>query len=315
MLTKSGDMKLNTIPTTILTSLFLFVCALIFFVLKLHAEEHNLSEQDEMEEVTTVRLLGHGIGLKFLSLALQHTEDLYGPFHIETFDTKINSTKRKLLEIQSSRLVDVVLLPANKEAASDLHLVAFPLHLGLLGLRVVAVQHQNLENVEACETIEDLRQFSFGHGKDWLDTRILQHNRIPVVLGDSIENLYKMMLKQRFDCFSRGVMEFQVEKRDYRIGGIEPIQTFYLYYPYMDCFYVSPDKKELAERILIGLKRSYADGTYLKGITELYGSDLEHLTGSTTRVIHLDNPFMPEESLQALNMYMLPTLKQLVGKP
>lgn len=287
-----------------------------FSTVILFAEEPSKPELISVKENSTIRYYGGDIGFIYevLMNAIYLTQDTHGILEIKSMHMNLGSTKRKVMEIKSARSFDIAPLPAMIQPDEELVMIPFPIHQGMFGVRVLIAHQDSIQALESCMTLDDLKRFTFGHGKDWSDTAILQHNQIPVVLGDSAQNLYHMLLKKRFDCFPRAIEEVNTEKQRYGLIDTKPVESFYVYYPYIVCYFVSRENQAFADRLLEGLKQSFHDGSYQKILHYFYQEELVQVTQQKKRVIHLENPFLSEQSLQLVQTYMMPELKSLLEK-
>lgn len=175
--------------------------------------------------------------------------------------------------------------------------VRIPLFKGLLGNRTIIVHRDNKDIFANVKTLDDLRKFTFGQGRNWADSEILRANGLKVENGP-YEGLFMMTDGKRFDGFPRGIHEpySEIEKHpDLKLAVDEHILLVYKMPFYL---FVTPKRPELAEALRKGLMLAINDGSFDRYFYEnpfiiktLANSNIKKRT-----IIELKNPGLPPET-------------------
>lgn len=202
--------------------------------------------------------------IDLLKLAMDKTVESDGPYSIKPVADKMTQS-RGLDSLGKGDQVNVGFFPTNKERELRFLSVKIPLLRGLLGCRVSLIRRGDLEGFSQIESLDQLRQrYLAGFGSQWADMKILQGNSMPVVGAAKYENLFKMLMRKRFDYFPRGINEAwseAAEKHDaYPDLVVDPYIA--LYYPYPVYFFVNKKDAALADRIERGLMAALEDGSF-----------------------------------------------------
>lgn len=175
--------------------------------------------------------------------------------------------------------------------------VRIPLFKGLLGNRAIIVHEDNKTIFANVKTLEDLRKFTFGQGRNWADTEILRANGLKVENG-TYQGLFMMTDGKRFDGFPRGIHEPYAEIQKYPDLKLAVDENILLIYKMPFYLFVTPKKPELAEALHKGLMQAIYDGSfdnYFYGnpfiVKTLANSNIKQRT-----VIELKNPGLPPET-------------------
>jgi hypothetical protein len=75
------------------------------------------------------------------------------------------------------------------------------------------------------------------------------------------DSLLEMTERERFDCFLRGVHEAPAEAAKYPALAVE--RELLIVYPFTSFFFVNKDDTQLAADLENGLKKAYADGSFM----------------------------------------------------
>ncbi|WP_016954391.1 hypothetical protein [Catenovulum agarivorans] len=171
---------------------------------------------------------------------------------------------RAAKQMQQGRSVQVMWAAARTDWEASLIVVKHPILKGLMGQRVLLINRQNQLQFSKIESVEELKKLRLGAGHTWSVTAIFQHHQFNVVTSSSYEGLFKMLAKDRFDYFPRGVSEvlneFDARKALYPNMAIEEsiiLQTDLPVY-----FYVTPVDPILALDITNGLSAIIENGRF-----------------------------------------------------
>lgn len=162
------------------------------------------------------------------------------------------------LQIGDFNVMDVGAAPRLAEQA---RLLPFPLDLGLSGYRLLLVRRDRVDALQAVYTLDDLKQFSFGQGPDWVDARILRHAGMKVDEAQFLA-LFRMLEARRFDAFPLGIDEAALLLQRYQ--SLAPscvvFEGWCLHYRFARVFVVAPGQDRLYDALHVGLERIFANG-------------------------------------------------------
>lgn len=234
--------------------------------------------------------------LALLRLALNETVGEYGDY--ELVQQQIFAGQSRRLRMLQEGDLDLAWSMTSCEREKDLLPVRIPMQKGLLGYRIFIIKPCMESAFAQVKSLEDLKAFSAGQGHDWPDRKILEGNGLHVVSSATYAGCFRMLLRGRFDCFPRGVVEPWDEVAQYPDGGLTVEKTLMLRYPAPIYFFVSRDNPELARRMEKGLRKALADGSFddLFYNNPYHRKALEKARIKVRRVIDLVNPLLPPET-------------------
>jgi ABC-type amino acid transport substrate-binding protein len=234
-----------------------------------------------------------------LRTALEKTKPKWGPYRLVAGD--VMTERRQAYELRNATgNLTVMYLGTTPDFERELVPVRIPIDRSLGGYCVFLVRAGEQARFDAVRTLDDLRQFTYGLGSDWIDVEILRSNGFKVVTGSSYDGLFEMLVNRRFDVFPRGAVEIldeyaqrRSELRDLRIED-----GLILYYPLPMYFWFAkdPEGHRLAERAEAGLRVMLADGSYDAIFDRHQRSKIERLRLKTRKVFRIDNPFLGPET-------------------
>lgn len=202
-------------------------------------------------------------------------------------------------EVQSQGLLNLCWTTSDPEIEQTLRPIRIPILKGLLGYRILIINKNNKYKFSQVKTLEDLKQFTFGQGKTWTDTKILQANGFKVITTNKYPGLFLMVDGQRFDAFPRGVNEpFGELAQRPDMNDLMVEETILLVYRMPFYLFVSRDNPKLGNDIETGLNRAVADGSFDK----IFYSEpnikdvLDKANMKNRRMFHLNNPFITKET-------------------
>jgi Bacterial extracellular solute-binding proteins, family 3 len=198
---------------------------------------------------------------QLLSLAFAKTADTEGHLSIKVFSADM-SNARVMADLKNNINYDVAWNGLNTEREQDLIPIRISLLKELSEYRVLMIRKEDQEKFSAVKSIDDLRQFTAGSGATWTSTQILKKNNLPVVAVNRARVLFPMLKAKRFDYISRNMFEAWEEEELFKDEGFVIERTLLLHSGVPYYFFVSKEKKALAERIERGLKLAIADGSF-----------------------------------------------------
>jgi hypothetical protein len=230
-----------------------------------------------------------------LEEALERTEDTHGPARLVRHEEMIHKARQEgeLARPGGDREVDVIYNSSSLEREEKLWPVRIPLLKGILGYRIFLIREGDQEKLAQVQTLEELKQYSIGQGKNWADVEILEHNGFEVVKGDT-KTLHRMLAGGRFDLFSRGINEAPQEY-DENVGELPELrveENLLIYYPFVRYFFFAKDDEALAARVEEGLNRLIADGTFDQMFNDYTEGFLSKVDLKNRKLFKLENPFV-----------------------
>jgi hypothetical protein len=230
---------------------------------------------------------------RVLRAALDATRGTYGDYVVEP-GVSLNE-RLQLFEMQrpNGRLNIIVRNPT-VALEQALQPIKVPIDKGLLGYRVFLIRAQDASRFAAVQSLDDLRQFSFGQGRDWSDVAIYAASGLKVITGSSYEGLFGMLMLHRFDAFGRGVSEvaaeFKQAHQQYPQLLIE--NELLLYYPLPVYFWFprTAEGDRHAQRVAEGMALIVANGTLDRLFNEEYGAVIKAMHLHKRRIFKIANP-------------------------
>jgi hypothetical protein len=237
---------------------------------------------------------------RLLAQALAITEPRFGAFLLR--EAVLPMTERRALqELETGRGSITVLVHGNvADYEQRLLPIRFPLDKGLLGYRVFLIRGEMQSELNLVRSVDDLRRYTIGQGREWGDVTILRKAGLSVVEGTSYEGLFAMLAAGRFQLFSRSVVEVGEElargKPQYQELTIE--RRLLLYYPLTRYFYVtrSPSGHLLAQRITEGLERMLKNGSFDRSFEDFKGPFEGQLGFRNRLLMRIANPLQTVET-------------------
>lgn len=202
-------------------------------------------------------------------------------------------------EVKNQGLLNLCWTTSDPQIEQELRPIRIPILKGLLGYRILIINKKNQYKFSQVKTLDDLKQFTFGQGKTWTDTKILQANGLKVVTTNKYPGLFHMVDGERFDAFPRGVNEpFGELAQRPDMTDLKVEDTILLVYRMPFYLFVSRDNPKLGNDIETGLNRAVADGSFDK----IFYSEpnikdvLEKANMKNRRIFNLNNPFLTKET-------------------
>ena len=135
-----------------------------------------------------------------------------------------------------------------------------------------------------------------GQGHDWDDVKVFNYNKFRVETSTSYEGLFKMLIHERFDFFSRSIKEivheYEARKNMYPHLLIE--ENILLYYPWPKYFFVNKKDYKLADRLLRGLNIMIKDGSFDNWFKKYHQKTISEANIKGRRLFKIKNPLLPQ---------------------
>ncbi|GAA5217353.1 hypothetical protein ACFSJ3_17970 [Corallincola platygyrae] len=232
-----------------------------------------------------------------LNMALEKTEDQYGSTTVDE-SARVMNRERALLELELGEKLHVMAEAVKPEWEQKLIPVRFPIRKGLQGYRLFLVRRQHLPLFAQVQTFEQFSLIPTGSGAHWSTRWAMEKAGMEVVTGIDYESLFRMLSRDRFLSFGRGVNEvFDELKQHQRLyTDLEVEPTLALYIPLPTYFFVSPKYPELASRIEQGLMRMLDDGSFDQLFMEYHGDDIARAKLSQRKIFRIENPNLSSDT-------------------
>ncbi|MGB3611559.1 MAG: diguanylate cyclase [Cellvibrio sp.] len=232
--------------------------------------------------------------IDMLRLALRHIEQ---PYRLEIGSQDLTQA-RVNEEVRIGGELDLAWTSVDAELESKVLPIRIPLFKGLLGYRILIINKHNQAKFDSVETLDDLRQFTFGQGRTWADAAILESNGFKVIKANKYPSLFYMVEGGRFDAFPRGVNEpfGELAQRPELELAVE--KNLMIAYKMPFYFFVSKNNPELAQDIETGLNRAIANGSFDEAFLSAPAVKdvIEKANMKSRKVFYIDNPTLSKET-------------------
>ena len=247
------------------------------------------------------RLKDNPVAYKILELALDRTVASHGAYRLVS--SRKMEQDRAVIQLTQNEAIDIANFAPDAEREKKLLPIRIPVTQGLLGYRVCLINKNSQSKFDGIQSLDSWRNrgLKIGQGKGWPDTSILEANDLSVVKSPKYSPLFAMLKKGRFDCFSRSISELMPELINNPALTLE--ENTLLVYRLPTFFFVSKKAPDLANRIEQGLLMAYEDGSVANLLHTHYQTVFTTMNISKRTLIHLDNPYLTEETKAALNQF------------
>lgn len=204
-----------------------------------------------------------------------------------------HAREKKLLENGQS---DIFWAATSEAYEASLIAIRIPIFRGLLGHRIAIIPEEDQGKYANIKTKEQLLKYKIGQGEGWTDSALLKLAGFHVIESADVDNLYKMLLADRFDLFFRGVMEPWVEVEQFKHLPLAVEKDLLVIYPMPAYLFITPHKPELAEIIEAGLWQALEDGSFDKLLVNdrFFNQALRSLKPQERNIIRLKNQTLPK---------------------
>ena len=227
-------------------------------------------------------------------LALSKIENNY---KIELIDSNTYTQARSLEEVAAGNM-DIMWTATDQELEDKLLPIRIPLYKGLLGHRIFIIRKGDQARFNRVRNFDDLKQFKFGQGTTWADSKILAANGLTVIKAMKYESLFHMLDGNRFDAFPRGVQEPWAEIASH--PGLPLAAETHIMFVYRMPFYLFTNKKnkKLAQDLELGFNRAIADSSFDKLFysSPIVQSVMDNANLDSRIIFELKNPTLPKET-------------------
>lgn len=233
-----------------------------------------------------------------LKLTLQKTVPEYGPYQLQYF-TEPMSSNRSMLETEKGSRLDLQFSSHWRGHFVDptkVIPVEFPVLNGMLGLRNLITTEATKQNLDNIRNIMNFKQLVAGMGV-WIDVEIFAANQIEVVEAQTLEALFPMLVRGRFDYIPLSMLDAHTTLTTRKIDfpGIALNREISVFYPLPFYLYVNARKPELAERLKKGVELALADGSIDSLFSQHFFYVRPELQAKKRKLVVLDNPLISAE--------------------
>lgn len=243
--------------------------------------------------------------INMLRLALSHIDK---PYRID-ISTKDMTQARVNEEVRIGGDLDLAWTSSDARMEATVLPIRIPLFKGLLGYRILIINKHDQAKFDRVETLEDLKQLTFGQGRTWADTNILESNGFTVIKTNKYPSLFYMVEGGRFDAFPRGVHEpfGELAQRPELELAVE--KNLMLAYKMPFYLFVSKNNPGLANDIETGFNRAIANGSFDEAFMNApeVKDVIEKANMKHRKVFYIDNPTLsPETPLDRAELWFDP---------
>lgn len=233
-----------------------------------------------------------------LVAALAATSKTHGDWNLSIDNTDYPTAEDEASVFRTKGFDIFGTVAGNPKLASEKKiLVPLPLMKGLLGYRILIIRAEDKEKFAAIKSANSLKKLRMGIPATWADAELFRKNGYQVIEKGSFDDVFTRLHKNEFDYVSFGANEVTgvFADRAASVGKLAIDQSLLVYYPFPLVFYVNPNNKALAERVILGLETITANGELDKIFNRYFGKDLAQLKLKERQVIELENPLLPAE--------------------
>jgi ABC-type amino acid transport substrate-binding protein len=233
--------------------------------------------------------------VQLLKLALDKASGPEDTYQLQAYPTSV--TQARGLALLAANEIDVVFLATNKAREEKYLPIRIPILRGILGYRVFLIHKDSKERFARIKSFEQLRdRYRAGFGSHWADYQILETNGIHLIGVASDENLFKMLIKKRFDYFPRGINEAwdEVQSKGKEYPALMVEENLAFYYPFPVYFFVNKANHKLANIIEHGLEIALKDGSFKELFLKHHAAVLDRVKFEKRLLFTLKNPTLPD---------------------
>ncbi|WP_432454253.1 MULTISPECIES: hypothetical protein [unclassified Agarivorans] len=233
-------------------------------------------------------------GYQMMALALKNSGK---PYQLQLYPLAVNT--ERAFSLLSEGKLSAADNAADSSLEEQFNMVPIPLDGGLLGWRLFIIHQNQVEDFAKIKTLQQLHSKTAGQGRAWPDVVILKSAGLQVITSSKIENLLKMLDRERFDFFPLGAGEIYGFLRFYKakLPNLVIENSLVLVYPSGHFFYVNKENTELYADIIKGLENAYSQGSYQRLMSNhpFMKEGLGKAQLATRTAIHIKNPLNSEK--------------------
>lgn len=229
--------------------------------------------------------------MSLLKAALEASSSRYGAYQLKVSSLHMER-ERLLQEMLKGESVNLSGQVTSAEWENRLIPIRIPLDKGLSCYRISLIDERSQSAFSAVRTLDELKQYRVGAGRQWSSTSIYRYAGLPLVESNSTLGLHSMLAAGRFQYFPRAIDEAIYEQAAYvqEFPALAVERSFALYIPAPRYFFIGGQQQRLAQRLEFGLQRLVADGRYDQLFHQFYDGLIEQAGLRKRRIFRLANP-------------------------
>ncbi|MBK8186465.1 MAG: hypothetical protein IPK77_04030 [Cellvibrio sp.] len=146
---------------------------------------------------------------ELLGLVLEKSKSKYGHYELKRIAADY-TTARVRRELSRGQILNVQIgpwRPASVKGLDPAIRIDRDLYNGLLGYRKLIVRKEDADLYSEINSLQQLKRYSAGVGKGWVDSEIFLSNGFRINSGTRFNTLVPMLKAKRFDFLSLSVIE------------------------------------------------------------------------------------------------------------
>lgn len=247
--------------------------------------------------------------IDLLNTILGLSEPEYGAYRLVIDYRKLTANRWNIGiskgDIHSSFKTDLI---SADEEALEVNYLSYPFAKSLLGLRRLIIRKEDIGVFAHIKDSSDLRALRVGQGRFWPDASVYKQAGIHVVPGESLDELFPMLKKKRFDFLPLSVLEvdeFFPSKGE--LNELTIADNLSIFYPIPVYMAVSKSAPDVEIRLAAGLRKLY-DPANRKIADELFSRhfqlDMYLPRDNREVIIELDNGSVAKDVSDGILGYM-----------
>ena len=225
-----------------------------------------------------------------LKLSLDMTVDEYGPYKL--VPSPVMNFARAVHMAETNSYPNLILKLSYEERYDEQLIYApVPVERGIVSYRVFFISNKKKDDISKIASLNEFKKLRMVQGKGWTDVSILEYNGFNVDVLSSYKSMFHYVAKGRADLFGRGANELFLEYQSYKhIENLDYDRSLILYYPLPRFFYTGENNSEAIERITLGLKKAWKNGSFIRLWEDEYRESIDFLNLKSRKIFRIENP-------------------------
>ena len=236
-----------------------------------------------------------------LQQILDKTQASHGPYRL-TREIRSYSTARVRREINRGNVINVRVGPwrpiaTKKDVAAEVNRsIDIPIARNLLGYRRLLIRSADYNKFNNLTSEEQLKKLVLGQGKGWEEIKFYRAAGYNVMDNGNLETMFSMLSVGRFDYIAMSVIEVKsvLDNTKHYAPRFTLAPKIFIYYPLPIVYHVSMDRKDLAERIEVGLKAAKKDGSWNALLHQYFDGEITLIKQKGAVFYTLENHLLPK---------------------
>ncbi len=233
---------------------------------------------------------------------LKLSRERFGPYRLVSSEPLEQG--RAFASLQDKDGIDIFIAGIDRHRENNSKVIYFPMDRGLLGFRLCLTSSENakLNSVSNLQSLLDTG-ITIGSGVHWPDTEVFKKSGFNVVTSPQYENLFKMLSRDRFDCFPRSVAEVDVELKKMDPKNLVVENNLAFIYPLAEFIFLRKSDNQLHTRLDYGIKKALEDGSFHEIFFKFHANKIELYNIDERFIIRLDNISLSNEAARAIKKH------------